>query len=1535
MANFRKILATLSTVALLSTLVVTTAVSAAGYTDVSADHWAKSYVDNLVELGVFTGEGKFRPADNMSRAEFVKSVVVAAGLQGTTAITFPDVKDGDWFAPYVKTAVANGVIGGYANGKFGPNDSLTREQAAKIVAKAFDLPAVTPTKPSFSDVKATDWSYPYVETLVSYGIVSGYGNGKFGPMDSVKREQVAKIVSLALSPATPVDGGTEVSGGDLGVMISSSTPDAVTLPCSSTADEVFAVDLKAGDKDVTFNGFTVHKKGVGALPSTMQAYLYDGADRLTAGKSLNSSTNNIEFSNVGLMVMAGKTKTVMMKIDVGTSCTAGEVNFELVDSSAVKSTADAVTGDFPITSETVGVSATNAGTITIAKNGSTTAPKVGETGVTIAKFTLNAATEAAKVSKLGLYVTGTISSTDVVNLKLYVAGQTDPLATVDGVNAKDLAQFTFDTPYEIEKGGTKSFYVTADLNPGRNGDTVAVYIDENTDLEVIGGTYGFGMAVTKTNYMSTTCTAGSSTTCSFSTLEGGDITITSGGPAAADIAVNAKDVHLMDFKIVSVSDVTFKNLDVSLTPGSLDATDDDAGLLGDDAAANYTDVKIVNVDTGETLMGPVDVTSFHTSDEGATPIGIGTDGAISYYTFTDEFSMAAGQTLNLALTADVANDASLSTDTLLAKLELAGTYPQIRDVNNKTLTNSSSLVPASAITGKTMTVASASLVTALAAVPVAGPAAHTATNNSNTYVKGQKALKFVGISAKCGTASNCKVTDLALTGYMDSDNSGVYAAGTEGGVTVSSYVGSVWVDDGDGNHVATAKSVNSTTGAVSFTSLNYTIPAGKTVILYVIGDLSSSAAALDNVSFALASGGITYEDKDGNSATSTGAVNGTTAPTTYLSTSAGGVITASVDPSTPKDSIAVAGTSDVEVTRFKFSGTREDFTVKALSISAYQLGVASTDLGEYDNNISSLKIEYTNSAGVTETKSGYLTSGTAQFSGMDLFLKKDDDATMKVYATLSTIAAGASAGEVVQLNLALNNFEALSGSGGESYKADKLDADSALVSVGSIAWTTTVGPKTIAAAANTVTIGTSETVTVPDLDVSLPVGTLVKFGAASTTWTAATEVAIVTTSTYNDGDLTLTGLVINNADGQIDTGGVENVYYSLPGTGYLTATNMMHVYETKPTLALASSSPSGSRSVSSSDEAFVFTVSADSHEKVQIRTGTALTTCAIGFDVGNDGDQTVAAASTTAAIDGSDCLLTQVASSTADDSISFDAGATSVISQYARASFWMRTSATAPQFADIQYGTDAAAGGGATGSVDNVSTLAASDCTIQGTSSSADMVASNWYFCDVAIPAATTTERYFHIITHEITELSNTKTLTIDQLVLYNDKITMDLSGDDIGTYAEMQTSAASGTVTATLKDSGSTVATGYVYKNTSAAAEGGSASITFVPISGTDAAIEIAKGTTKTYTVVLSTSALLDEDASADDPLTFSIDLGSYSGVTAGTPTGDFWWNDTNFSNATVGSATGTSYGLTTPGIVKWVGQVPSSTLTSNTVKY
>ncbi|PIZ74913.1 hypothetical protein COY06_03480, partial [Candidatus Peregrinibacteria bacterium CG_4_10_14_0_2_um_filter_41_8] len=257
---------------------------------------------------------------------------------------------------------------------------------------------------------------------------------------------------------------------------------------------------------------------------------------------------------------------------------------------------------------------------------------------------------------------------------------------------KDIAAFSLATPYAIAKGETKSFYVKADFNTGRSADTVQVYVDQTTDVLAVGGTYGYGMTVDTNNSdgydgVTTACTS-SAGTCSYTALEGGDVTVSSNGPASVDVAVSAKDVHLMDFSIASVSDVTVKNWPVHLLTNS--SVSGATGLLTATGVANYTDIKVINVDTGATLMGPIDADAmFTTAYATAISDGASTDDD-GYYLFADEFNMSAGEELNLALTMDVASTAS-SAETVYGTIELGSTYPQIKDVNNKTVTNSTSL----------------------------------------------------------------------------------------------------------------------------------------------------------------------------------------------------------------------------------------------------------------------------------------------------------------------------------------------------------------------------------------------------------------------------------------------------------------------------------------------------------------------------------------------------------------------------------------------------------------------------------------------------------------------------------------------------------------------------------------------------------------------------------------------------------------------------------------------------------------------------
>ena len=119
----------------------------------------------------------------------VKAVPVTAA--GTT---FPDIKTHANKAA-IEALAARGIINGMGNGTFAPNDNMTRAQFAAITVRALGL---TPkANNSFTDVAAAQWYAPYVGTANSYGIVNGVGNGKFNPGGTITRQEAATMVARA------------------------------------------------------------------------------------------------------------------------------------------------------------------------------------------------------------------------------------------------------------------------------------------------------------------------------------------------------------------------------------------------------------------------------------------------------------------------------------------------------------------------------------------------------------------------------------------------------------------------------------------------------------------------------------------------------------------------------------------------------------------------------------------------------------------------------------------------------------------------------------------------------------------------------------------------------------------------------------------------------------------------------------------------------------------------------------------------------------------------------------------------------------------------------------------------------------------------------------------------------------------------------------------------------------------------------------------------------------------------------------------
>lgn len=544
------------------------------FNDVATDAWYYDYVEQLVSDGVIDSADNYRPADALNRAELTKIAITAIdGLAGYTAPatpTFDDVPADAWFFDYVEAAVQLGIVNGYSDangnltGKFGPSDTVNRAAATKILVNAFSVPTDLDPASTFPDVKSADWFYDYVTTAYNQSIVDGYDNGYFGPADPITRAQVAKLVVLSQNPVERVvsgegegegEGEPATSNGDLEVSLNDNTPASSTLPLNANGVALASFDFTADQDAVYVSNLVVTRGGVGKADDWDNVYLYDGATRLTTGRTVNNDTNTATFP-LKLTVDAGTTTTLTLVGDV--SATAGASNqhyFYIASAANVTTNALSVAGDFPVAGNTftMGGAGTAVNTITVAPGTAPAKVTIGQQDAEIASIKVTAgATNDVAVHQLAVTNGGTLSSDKIVNLRLLRG--TDEVATTDGFIG-DVATFVLDTPYLVPKGQTKTFYVHGDIDGGRSTDNVILYLDEDTDIIAVDQQYGFGANVAN-NF--------GQAAANVVTLEGGDVTVVDNGPAATQIARNSTNVELSNFSITTARDLTVRDTFIQL-----------------------------------------------------------------------------------------------------------------------------------------------------------------------------------------------------------------------------------------------------------------------------------------------------------------------------------------------------------------------------------------------------------------------------------------------------------------------------------------------------------------------------------------------------------------------------------------------------------------------------------------------------------------------------------------------------------------------------------------------------------------------------------------------------------------------------------------------------------------------------------------------------------------------------------------------------------------------------------------------------------
>ncbi|WP_341480927.1 S-layer homology domain-containing protein [Lawsonibacter celer] len=171
------------------------------FPDVDTGAWYHEAVDYVLEKGMMQGSGsRFMPAESLSRGMLVQVLYNLEGKPAVSGSAFEDVSAQAWYADAVAWASANQVVGGYGNGKFGPEDSITREQMAAILyryakVKGYDTTQGGMAVREFADYEQiSDWAGEAMAWAVNAKVLSGKGNHTLDPKGTASRAEVAQVL---------------------------------------------------------------------------------------------------------------------------------------------------------------------------------------------------------------------------------------------------------------------------------------------------------------------------------------------------------------------------------------------------------------------------------------------------------------------------------------------------------------------------------------------------------------------------------------------------------------------------------------------------------------------------------------------------------------------------------------------------------------------------------------------------------------------------------------------------------------------------------------------------------------------------------------------------------------------------------------------------------------------------------------------------------------------------------------------------------------------------------------------------------------------------------------------------------------------------------------------------------------------------------------------------------------------------------------------------------------------------------------------
>lgn len=175
--------------------------SPSDFKDISG-HWAEKEIIELAKQGIVKGktEELFMPEETVTRAEFAAMIRRALELEPKAYQNkIPDILKDTWYADEIQAMIDAGIMSGDADGKFRPDDTMTRQEMAKVIVSAYSFKTgitdITGEELAFDDnSQIAAWAEEFVSKAAALGLITGMENNTFAPNNNMTRAQAAMVI---------------------------------------------------------------------------------------------------------------------------------------------------------------------------------------------------------------------------------------------------------------------------------------------------------------------------------------------------------------------------------------------------------------------------------------------------------------------------------------------------------------------------------------------------------------------------------------------------------------------------------------------------------------------------------------------------------------------------------------------------------------------------------------------------------------------------------------------------------------------------------------------------------------------------------------------------------------------------------------------------------------------------------------------------------------------------------------------------------------------------------------------------------------------------------------------------------------------------------------------------------------------------------------------------------------------------------------------------------------------------------------------